>query len=185
MPGIQALKMNYLFSLASKAIKIFLFIALTSVAQLNAQPATYQNEIFTIPQGAVLDPDNPSFYNNIQFRDNGDGSFQLVDAQNAALVTVDDIVINIMESFPVQISVTVSGYKSVPCVDLQTAAVGMQGNQFIVVLAETTLGPAESCIAIIDPFETSVSLDVEGLEAGTYTVNVNGTLDEFTLDVDN
>lgn len=159
-------------------------VCLISIQAL-AQPATYQNEVFTIPQGAVLDPDNPSYYNDIQLSDNGDGSFQLVNAQNANLVSVDSFIINIMESFPVQVSVTVSGNKSVPCVELQSPAIGRQDDQFIVVLAETTLGPAESCIAIIDPFETTFSLDVEGLSAGTYSVNINGVSNEFSLDVDN
>lgn len=153
--------------------------------QALSQTATYQDDVFTIPQGAVLDPDNLSYYNDIQLSDNGDGSFQLVNAQNANLVNVDSFIINVMESFPVQVSVTVSGYKSVPCVELQTPAIGRQDNQFIVVLAETTLGPAESCIAVIDPFETTFSLNVEGLSAGTYSVNVNGVSNEFTLDTNN
>ena len=55
----------------------------------------------------------------------------------------------------------------------------------MVVLAETKLGPAESCIAVTDPFETSVTLDVLDLPAGTYTVKVNGVTAEFTIDMDN
>jgi len=150
-----------------------------------AQPATYQDDVFTVPQGAILDADNPAYYNDILLDHSGDGSFQLVAAQSANLVSIESLTINIMESFPVQVSVTVNGNKSVPCVDLQTPAIGRQDNMFIVVLAETTLGPAESCIAVIDPFETTISLPVSGLPAGTYTVRVNGVDTQFTLDVDN
>ena len=51
-----------------------------------------------------------------------------------------------MESFPLQISLAVSGFLSAPCVELLTSAIFFADNQFAVVLAETTLGPAESCI---------------------------------------
>ena len=90
-----------------------------------------------------------------------------------------------IESFPVQVSATVSGNKSVPCVNLLPAAVSRKDSVFTVVMAETVLGPAETCIAVLEPFETSVSLDVLGLSAGTYTVIVNGVSAEFTLDSDN
>ncbi|NKB34421.1 MAG: hypothetical protein GKR91_15120 [Pseudomonadales bacterium] len=161
------------------------FILLVNLHTLQAQPAIYMENMLTVPQGAVLDADNPAYYNDIQFNNTGGGNFQLVTAQTANLVSVDTVVINIMESFPVQVSLTVTGNKSVPCVESQTPAIGRQDNLFIVVLAETTLGPAESCIAVLDPFETTFSLDVVGLTAGTYAVSVNGTEAEFTLDVDN
>jgi len=38
---------------------------------------------------------------------------------------------------------------------------------------------------VTDPFETSVTLDVLDLPAGTYTVKVNGVTAEFTFDMDN
>ena len=64
-------------------------------------------------------------------------------------------------------------------------AVSREGDLFTVVIAETSLGPAEACIAVLDPFELSVALNVLGLSAGTYRVNVNGTEAQFSLDVDN
>lgn len=161
----------------------FIILLLSDLAL--AQVASYQNEILTVPQGAVLDVENLAYFNDIQLNSTGDGNFQLLAAQAANLVSVDTVTINIMESFPVQVSVTVAGNKSVPCVKLQTPAIGRQGNLFVVVLAETTLGPAESCIAMVDPFETSFSLEVAGLTAGTYNVHVNGVVVEFTLDTDN
>jgi inhibitor of cysteine peptidase len=41
------------------------------------------------------------------------------------------------------------------------------------------------CTQIVVPFEESIPLDVVGLPAGTYTVDVNGVTGSFTLDVDN
>jgi hypothetical protein len=164
---------------------LFTFILLLVCDYAQAQAATYQDDVLTVPQGAILDVNNPAFFNDIQLNSTGDGNFQLLAAIAANLVSVDSVAINIMESFPVQVSVTVAGNKSVPCVDLQSPAIGRQENLFVVVLAETTLGPAESCIAVLDPFETSFSLEVAGLIAGTYSVNVNGVVAEFTLDTDN
>lgn len=149
------------------------------------QPATLQNDVFTIPQGAVIDNERPSFFTDIQLHHEGSGNFKLAAAKSNNLVTIDTVQIAILESFPVQVSVNVTGNKSVPCVELLTPAISRKDNLFIVVLAETLLGPEKSCIAMIDPFETSFALDVSGLPAGTYTVRVNGAVDEtFTLDTD-
>ncbi|MEK9183870.1 MAG: hypothetical protein AAB890_02250, partial [Patescibacteria group bacterium] len=37
------------------------------------------------------------------------------------------------------------------------------------------------CAQVITPFEKKILLDVAGLAAGTYTVNVNGVTATFTL----
>lgn len=146
-----------------------------------AQPATFDNGILTIPQGAALSNGEPTFYNDIQLLSDTQGNFTLLAAQQSNLVAIDSVIVNIAESLPVQVSLTVTGHKSVPCVELQTPAIFRNESTFTVVLAETTLGPAESCIAVIDPFETNISLDVTGLESGDYSVNVNGVETSFAL----
>ena len=153
--------------------------------QAYAQPATFVDNVLTIPQAALIDGSSPVYYSDVQLADNGDGTLTVVAGEQQNLVRVDSVDVLIMESFPVQVSLAVSGNKSVPCVELLPAAVARQNNQFTVVLAETVLGPAESCIAVIDPFELNVSLDVLGLAAGTYSVDVNGVEASFTLDMDN
>ena len=160
-----------------------LFFVMSQLAV--AQPATFQDNVFTIPQGAVIDNDNPSFFTDIQLSHEGSGNFKLTDAKTNNLVTIDTVQIAILESFPAQVNVNVTGNKSVPCVELLSPAISRKDSLFIVVLAETLLGPEASCIAMIDPFETSFPLDVSGFTAGTYTVRVNGTVDTtFTLDAD-
>lgn len=152
----------------------------------SADPAVYQDNVLSIPTGAMIREDGSAFYyGDILLRNDGEGGFHLVQADAKPLVHVESVDALIMESFPVQVSVRVEGFKSVPCVELLPAAVSRVENTFTVVLAETELGPAESCIAVIDPFETSIPLDVEGLEAGDYTVIVNGVEATFTLDADN
>lgn len=156
-----------------------------AVQQAVAQPATFADGVLAIPQAAMIDGTNPVYYIDVQMVDNGDGTLSVVGGEQQNLVQVDSVEVLIMESFPVQVGLAVSGYKSVPCVELLPAAVARQDNLFTVVLAETLLGPAESCIAVIDPFETNVSLDVLGLSAGTYSVTVNGVEAEFELEMDN
>jgi hypothetical protein len=153
---------------------------------LAAQPAIYQNQTLTIPQGAALGDGDPVYFENIQLVFDAQGFFTIADAEERPLVSVSEVSISIMESFPVQVSVNVSGNKSIPCVELLTPAVAATEGGFTVTLAESVLGPAdETCIAVLDPFETTVSLPVEGLDAGTYTVSVNGVKTEFTLESDN
>lgn len=164
---------------------IAFFVVSLGMQQALAQPATFNESILTIPQAVLIDADNPVYYRNVQLNDNGDGTLSVVAGEPQNLVYVDTVQVLLMESFPLQVSLSVSGNLSVPCVELLPAAVARKGNTFTVVLAETVLGPAESCIAVLEPFSTTVSLDVLGLAAGTYSVNVNGVETEFTFEKDN
>jgi len=160
-------------------------IALCLCQSALAQPAVYRDGLLTIPEGAVFSEDANVYFKDIKFNYDGKGNFTVISAQPLNQVTVETVDIVVMESFPLQISASVSGFKSVPCVNLQSPAVSLAENTFTIILAESQLGPAESCIAVIEPFKTTIDLDVLGLEAGTYNVVVNGIAAEFTLDQDN
>lgn len=168
-------------------MKPFLLIFFLIISQgVMGQPATLQGNVLTIPHGAVIDSNNPTYFTDIRLNYNGNSTFTLVDAQAANLVVVDSVQIAILESFPVQINLTLIGNKSVPCVELLPPAISKQDNLFVIALAETQLGTGESCITVIDPFGTTFGLDVSGLPAGTYTVRVNGQVeDTFILEADN
>lgn len=150
-----------------------------------AEPAVFTNGEMTIPEGVVISGDNTTYYIDIRLTYNGEGALLVAAADKMPKVLIENIEIMITKSFPLQVSVAVEGIKSVPCTELLNPAVSYADNTFTVVLAETKLGPAESCIAVTDPFETSVTLDVLDLPAGTYTVNVNEVTAEFTFDIDN
>jgi len=50
----------------------------------------------------------------------------------------------------------------------------------------TTIRPTNvECTTKVVPFEETIPLDVYGLSAGDYTVDVNSVTDTFTLGVDN
>ena len=160
-------------------------LCLFTTTLLTAEPAIFTQGEMTISEGAVITDGSNSYFRDITLAYDGNGGLIITGANSMPLVQVDSVDILVMESFPVQISAAVSGNLSMPCVQLLDPAVSFMGNTFIVVLAESTSGPGESCIALIEPFETSIPLDVLDLPAGTYTVDVNGVVSDFTLDVDN
>ena len=98
--------------------------------------------------------------------------------------TVESIGIMILESFPVQVHVNVSGYLGDGCTTLGDIETTQEGDTFLVRIA--TQRPADMmCTQQLVGFEENIALDVEGLSAGTYTVDVNGVTGTFTLDMDN
>ncbi|WP_406661342.1 hypothetical protein V7O66_02125 [Methanolobus sp. ZRKC3] len=99
---------------------------------------------------------------------------------------VDDIQIIIMESFPLQVSVNAVGNLPDGCtvIDEENIKVTRDGNTFDVALK--TKRPADAiCTQALVSFEVNIPLEVYGLEAGVYTVNVNGVTDTFEFTVDN
>lgn len=98
--------------------------------------------------------------------------------------TVDSIDIMMLESFPVQVNVVARGNLPDSCTQIDDAIAQRTDDVFRVVI--TTIRPPDAvCTQGLVPFEESISLDVAGLPAGAYTVNVNDVSGTFTLDVDN
>ncbi len=102
----------------------------------------------------------------------------------AVEVSIENLEILILESFPVQVNVIVSGNLPNGCATLNEPRPRREGNTFVINLAASQL-PDEICTQALVPFDQVIPLDVAGLPAGSYTVSVNGTTDTFTLDVDN
>jgi inhibitor of cysteine peptidase len=99
------------------------------------------------------------------------------------LAPVDEIEILILESFPVQVKVVVHGGLPNPCTKITSIEEFREGNTFYVTIKMTrNIFP---CIQVIQPYEEVVDLEVIGLSAGKYTVNVNGVTESFVLETDN
>ncbi len=99
------------------------------------------------------------------------------------LATVEEIDILTLESFPVQIFVIASGYLPDPCTEISEVLQEIEGNAFFITI-ETYRSPG-FCIQVLAPFEEVIPLQVYGLPAGTYTVEVNGIQGTFDLEIDN
>jgi inhibitor of cysteine peptidase len=97
---------------------------------------------------------------------------------------VDEIDILILESFPVQISVVARGNLPDGCTEIDEIIRQREEQTFNVTI--TTVRPADAmCTEALVPFEETFSLDVYGLPAGVYRVDVNGITGTFELAVDN
>ena len=97
---------------------------------------------------------------------------------------VKSVDLRMLESFPVQVHAAVKGDFPDACTSIGTANQRRDGNTIYVDLMTTR--PADmACAQVITPFDHTIALDVVGLTAGTYTVNVNGVAETFTLDADN
>jgi inhibitor of cysteine peptidase len=98
--------------------------------------------------------------------------------------TVENIQIMTLESFPVQIHVLAEGYLPDGCTEVDKVTIEREGNTFTVKIS--TKRPKDAiCTQEIVPFNETTPLDVQGLKAGNYTVNVNGVTGSFDLSVDN
>jgi inhibitor of cysteine peptidase len=98
---------------------------------------------------------------------------------------LEDMRVNVMESFPVQVSVTLDGYLPDGCTEIHEINAVLVGDTFdIDIITRRPTGDIACTMAIV-PFEETVKLDVEGLSAGTYQVVAEDVTGTFTLDVDN
>jgi inhibitor of cysteine peptidase len=90
------------------------------------------------------------------------------------VIMINSADVLVMESFPVQVSVALAGDLPTPCHFFRAAvsAPNADNEIHLDVYSEIPLG--NTCIAVLEPFEESVSLDLEGLADGDYTVWVNG-----------
>jgi hypothetical protein len=85
---------------------------------------------------------------------------------------VEEIEILILESFPVQVSVSAKGYLPNPCTRIGRIDVArtIYGDFDITI---NTLTSPDACIQVIEPFEEIISLNVTGHYAGIYQVTFN------------
>lgn len=97
---------------------------------------------------------------------------------------VSQVDVAILESFPVQVHVMVTGELADACTSLGTIEQSRAGNRFTLNI-ETARPMDAICAQVLGEFQEVVPLDVFGLPRGTYLVDVNGVVESFTLAVDN
>ncbi len=97
---------------------------------------------------------------------------------------VESIQVMTLESFPVQVHVIAEGYLPNGCPKIDEITTEREGNTFNIKIS--TKSPKDAmCTQAIVPFSKTIPLEVQGLKAGNYTVNVNGVTGSFELAVDN
>jgi len=103
---------------------------------------------------------------------------QLEISQAAIVESVDALV---LESWPLQVHAHIKGNLPDGCTTIQRIESRLVGNCFYLSIY-TQRDPEAFCTQALVPFEESHPLDVYGLPAGTYTIDVYGTTAEFTLE---
>lgn len=93
---------------------------------------------------------------------------------------VESVEVVILESLPVQARAIVRGSLPDACTELGEITSVYEAGLFQITLKTTR--PAEAvCAQMLAPFETSVTLPVDGLPAAPYTVSANGVRARFAL----
>jgi inhibitor of cysteine peptidase len=97
---------------------------------------------------------------------------------------VDEVSVALMESFPVQAQATFSGNLPDGCTVIGDIDQTLEGNTLRVRVA-TERPVDEMCTQALVPYEETMMLDILGLPAGEYLVDINGATANFTLEADN
>lgn len=156
------------------------WLVLASAAQ--AETAIYRDGTLSIPSGAVINSTGSKYYKDIVLQADTTGKFKITGATELPLVYIDSANPTVVETESARsVEIAIAGHRSVPCVQLQDVAVSRKDKVFNVVIAESVMGPAESCIAMLAPFDLKLPLSVAGLAAGTYKVIVNTIETSFVL----
>ena len=150
---------------------------------LAEEAPSFQNNILKIPR--VDAPEQVGKYQNAEFSLAPDGRWDLLQANEAQWAFIEEIEVKILESFPVQIHVAVVGYLPTPCYRLGPINKRYVDNRFEIAVNMTSPPAGTTCIAVLEPFETAIPLDVYGLLEGIYQVQVNDKSGSFVLNKDN
>lgn len=82
----------------------------------------------------------------------------------------------IMESFPIQVAVQIQGELPTPCHTLRSQIGEPDVNNEIRIDVFSEAAADVVCVQVLQPFEESLRLPMEGKPDGTYRVYINGEL---------
>ncbi|MBP8001188.1 MAG: hypothetical protein KA314_01475 [Chloroflexi bacterium] len=98
--------------------------------------------------------------------------------------SVHSVDLLLLESFPLQMTASVKGDLPDGCTTI--GAITQTRTENIITLNVATTRPADMvCTQALVPFTQNIGVDIYGLPAGDYTVQVNGVVAAFTLTMDN
>lgn len=82
----------------NKTLATLLLITVPILSQ--AEPAVFSGGTMTIPEGAVVTSDGNAYYTDITLKQDANRSLVITSATQNSLVTVENIDVLVMESFP-------------------------------------------------------------------------------------
>jgi len=162
---------------------IILLTFLIHNTALAEQAPSFDNGILSIPR--VDTTGQVGRYQNAQFKLAPDGRWDLHHVRESQPAFVDSIEIQLLESFPVQVHIRISGYLPTPCYQLEPVNIRFIENRFEIAVHVLPLQTLDACVQVLEPFQMTIPLDAYGLSAGHYDVQVNDQTDNFELSIDN
>lgn len=91
-------------------------------------------------------------------------------------VYIDSLNVLVLESFPIQLRLVMQGNLPTPCHALAYEIAAPNAANEIHVEAYTTVDPAVTCMQVLQPFDESIAIPLEGFADGEYSLWVNGEL---------
>lgn len=158
-----------------------LITSLGAAVTAQAEIPVYREHTLTMQETLVIGDTGPAYFRNVKLAANANGTFSVIEAENRKLVQVHSVDLLMSAGLPVDLVLEVRGDMSRSCLALETPLVTRQGNTFTIAVAETPYDPQIQCFSPHTDFVLNIPLDLAGLEAGEYTVAVNGVEKRFTL----
>ena len=100
-------------------------------------------------------------------------------ASNRSLTVIEQVETAILESYPYQINLTVTGYQPDGC-ELPVLVEQSRAGNTVYVEIYRELPPDVFCTMQLVPYQETIKLE-GGFESGTYQINVNGVIVEVKL----
>ncbi len=94
-------------------------------------------------------------------------------------LVIEAVDVLVLESYPMQLTLQVSGYQQDGCQAPVQVAQSRDGNTVIVQVYRTML-PGAMCPQVIQSYEASIKLE-GGFESGDYSIRVNDFIVDITL----
>lgn len=165
---------------------------LYSTTALSADQPGYRDGVLTIPR--VDTPEKVGQYQDVAFQSTADGTWrltagQIVETPKLVRVYLDEAKVIKGSTFPVSVHLRVRGPQGCGYEGAGRIHQRINGTNFdvgvSVIPSDDAANGLITCTANYRVFRMTVPLEVYGLNAGTYTYNVNGITGSFTLDSDN
>lgn len=91
-------------------------------------------------------------------------------------VFISDAQLLVMESYPVQVQLRISGELPTPCHQFQADVAEADANNEVHVQVYSLVDPEIMCVQVMEPFEEGVAIPMQGQADGKYSLWLNGEL---------
>jgi hypothetical protein len=160
---------------------ILILIFLTACSVLRSNPIMDTSEPFPSPEpyvSATLTHEPTDIQASPSISEDGGGNLLLPQPGDAGLsrgnVYLESTDLLILESYPIQFNLYLSGNLPTPCNQLRVQVNEPDAENRIYIEVYSVSDPNAMCVQVLEPFDTTISLG--SFPTGHYTVFVNGEM---------